>query len=127
MRSKPVLLYDGQCPFCASYVELLRLRESFPDLQLVDAREVARHPALALLSARGLKIDDGMALVDGDTIHHGAASIHALADRGTARTWFGRINRAVFRSAKRSAALYPILRGGRNLALRLLGRGKLGF
>jgi predicted DCC family thiol-disulfide oxidoreductase YuxK len=125
--SRPILVYDGQCPFCANYVRLLRLRERFPDLQLLDARENRDHPAVRRLAARGLILDDGMALLDGDRVYHGAESIHALAEFEPASGLFGRINRWIFRSRRRSAALYPALRGGRNLLLRLLGRRKLGF
>ena len=32
------IIYDGDCPFCRSYVALLRLRERY-DVQLVDARK----------------------------------------------------------------------------------------
>lgn len=127
MNPHPVLIYDGQCPFCANYVRLLRLRESFPRLELINARADPDHPAIQQLKDRGLQIDDGMALVDGDSIYHGSESIHALADKGTDRTVFGRLNRVIFRSSRASAALYPVLRTGRNLTLRVLGRRKLGF
>lgn len=127
VKPGPVLIYDGECPFCANYVRLLRLRETFPHLQLVDARQEPRHPAIQRLKMRGLRIDEGMALVDGETIHHGAESIHALADRGPKRSFFGRLNRTLFQSRRVSAALYPMLRTGRNVTLRLLGRRKLGF
>lgn len=125
--SRSILIYDGQCPFCANYVRLLRLRDLFPDLQLLDARENRDHPAVRQLGARGLLVDDGMALLSGDEIYHGAESIHALAEFGRRDGMFGRINNWVFRSRSRSQILYPLLRGGRNLVLRLLGRKKLGF
>ncbi|HTO63606.1 MAG TPA: DCC1-like thiol-disulfide oxidoreductase family protein [Bradyrhizobium sp.] len=126
-NAHPVLIYDGECPFCANYVRLLRLRESFPQLELIDARGHPDHPAVQRLRDRNLQIDEGMALVDGDTIYHGSEAVHALADRGTGSTYFGRLNRAIFRSARASNVLYPILRAGRNLTLRLLGRRKLGY
>lgn len=125
--SRPTLVYDGECPFCANYVRLLHLRERFPDLQLLDARLNRDHPALRQLNARGLRVDEGMALLSGDRIYHGADSIHALTEFGRPDGAFGRINNWVFRSPRRSAFLYPLLRGGRNLVLRLLGRKKLGF
>ena len=121
----PILVYDGQCPFCANYIRLLRLREAFPGLQLLDARENRDHPAVRQLAAQGLLIDDGMALLSDDKVYHGAQSIQALAEFGGGS--FGRVNRWIFRSPRRSAALYPLLRCSRNLVLRLLGREKLGF
>ncbi|MGH6940007.1 DCC1-like thiol-disulfide oxidoreductase family protein, partial [Hypericibacter sp.] len=108
--SQPILVYDGECPFCANYVRLLRLRELFPNLQLLDARENRDHPAVRQLSARGLRVDDGMALLSGDRIYHGAESIHALAEFGRPEGVFGQANNWVFRSQRRSAILYPLLR-----------------
>jgi predicted DCC family thiol-disulfide oxidoreductase YuxK len=125
--SRSILVYDGQCPFCANYVRLLRLRELFPDLQLLDARENRDHPAVHRLRAHGLLVDEGMALLNGEQIYHGAESIRALAEFGRHDGLFGRINNWVFRTQVRSRLLYPLLRAGRNLVLRLLGRRKLGF
>lgn len=124
--SRPVLIYDGDCPFCANYVRLLRLRDAFPELELLDARSAPDHPAVRLLRSRGLRVDDGMALVEGERIHHGADSIHALADRRQS-SFFGRATSLVFGSRALSRTLYPFLRGCRNLTLKLLGRNKLGF
>ena len=104
---KPALVYDGDCPFCASYAGLKRLRERYPDLELVNARDKPLHPAVTEVRRRGLKIDDGMALVDGDQVYYGASAMrrfHSMPDR-----------------------LYFLLRLGRNVTLRLLGRRKLGF
>jgi predicted DCC family thiol-disulfide oxidoreductase YuxK len=123
----PILVYDGECPFCANYVALLRLQESFPGLQLVDARAGREHPAVRLIVARGFRIDDGMALFIGDDIHHGADSIREMAVRISRRGPFARFNHALFRSKACSRAIYPALRAGRNLVLKLLGRDRLGF
>lgn len=121
------LIYDGDCPFCSNYVALLNLRKAFPGLQLLNAREVSDHPAVAQVKSRGLLIDDGMALVDGTNIAHGADAIHALACGRAANTLFARINRLVFRSSSRSRLLYPLLRAGRIFTIKMLGRNKLGF
>lgn len=118
---KPALVYDGDCPFCSNYVELLKLRETWPDLELVNVREMPDHAAVAIVRTRGLKIDDGMAIVDGDLVFHGAEAIHELAEHG------GPINRVLFRSKVRSEILYPFLRFGRNAVLKLLNRQKLGY
>ena len=33
------LVYDGDCPFCSRYVQLLRIREAVGPLRLVNARD----------------------------------------------------------------------------------------
>jgi predicted DCC family thiol-disulfide oxidoreductase YuxK len=123
----PVLIYDGECPFCANYVELLDLRTRFPGLELVDARSNGGHPAIGVVKARGLRIDDGMALVDGDEIHHGADAIHRLAQQQRGGSAFSAVNTALFKSSARSRLIYPLLRRGRDLVLRMMGRVKLGY
>jgi hypothetical protein len=45
-----------------------------------------------------------------------------LSSRGTL---FNRINALVFRSYERARLLYPILRAGRNVTLKILGRRKI--
>ena len=117
----PFLVYDGDCPFCANYVAFLKLRENWPNLELVNAREFPEHSAVAKVRGCGLLIDEGMALVAGDRVIHGAEAIQSLASRSTG------LNRALFASKGRSRAIYPLLRAGRNIVLRLLRRSKLGF
>ncbi len=121
--SPRLLVYDGECPFCSRYVALVRIRESYGPVELVDAR--SGHPVVADLSARGYDLDEGMVLIDGDEVYHGEDCIHRLALLSSPSSLFNRFNAAVFRSRRASSVLYPLLRAGRNLTLRLLGRRKL--
>ncbi len=119
----PLLVYDGDCPFCASYVKLVRIREACGALELIDAR--AGGPAVDALVAAGYDLDEGMVLKIGAAYYHGADCIHALALMGSPSGLFNRFNAWVFASPKRARLLYPVLRACRNLALRLLMKKKL--
>ena len=77
----PVLVYDGDCPFCATYVKLVRIREACGALELIDAR--AGGPAVDALVAAGYDLDGGMVLKIGAAYYHGADCIHALALMGS--------------------------------------------
>ncbi|MET0532836.1 MAG: DUF393 domain-containing protein [Steroidobacter sp.] len=117
------LLYDGECPFCSRYVRHVRLRDAIGQITLANARE---HTALVDEVRRlGFDVDTGMVLKLDGNYYHGADCIHALALLTTPSGWFNRVNSLVFRSATASRILYPVLRSGRNLTLRLLGRTKL--
>ena len=117
------LLYDGECPFCSRYVRHVRLRDAIGPITLANARE---HPALvAEVERLGFDVDAGMVLKLDGNYYHGADCIHALALLTTPSGWFNRVNSLVFRSATASKLLYPVLRTGRNLTLRLLGRTRL--
>lgn len=117
------ILYDGACPFCSRYVRLLRLRRAVGDVRLVDAR--SNCPEVLRVTERGLSLDDGMVLISGDEMYGGAEAIRRLALLSTPSDTFNRFNHRLFRSGTRSRALYPWLRHGRNLALRMLGRSRL--
>jgi predicted DCC family thiol-disulfide oxidoreductase YuxK len=123
--SRAIVVYDGDCPFCSRYVTLLRLRESLGTVQLINARD-SDDPLVHRLRAEGIDLDEGMVLKLGDQLYHGADCINRLAMLSTPVNLFNRLNAGIFRSPTASAVLYPALRAGRGLVLRLLGRGRIG-
>lgn len=119
----PTLVYDGDCPVCSSYVRFVRLRESVGEVRLLNARDGGEE--VESLQRQGIDLDEGMALLYNGRIYHGSDCIHMMALLSTRAGWFNRINAAIFRSERASRLLYPVLRTGRNLLLRLLGKRKL--
>ena len=117
------IVYDGQCPFCSRYVQLVRLRETLGQIGLFDARKGG--PQVEEARRAGLDLDEGMVLKLDGRLYHGAECIHMLALLSTPSSWFNRVNAAMFRSQTASRVLYPVLRTGRHAVLRLLGRSKL--
>lgn len=117
------LIYDGECPFCTRYAALMRVQQSAGELLMLNARD--DHPVVKQLINSGVNFDDGMVLMVGETVYHGDQAVHALAMLSSRAGWFNRLNYLLFRSAGLSKILYPPLRFGRNLALRLLGRKKI--
>ncbi|PLS20457.1 thiol-disulfide oxidoreductase DCC family protein [Neptunicoccus cionae] len=114
------IVYDGDCPFCARYVRFIRLKDTVGDVDLIDAR--SDDPAVEQVRATGVNLNDGMALIDGDRIYFGDECIHRLALMSTPSGLFNRLNAAVFRSPALSRLLYPVLKTGRAITLRLMGR-----
>jgi predicted DCC family thiol-disulfide oxidoreductase YuxK len=117
------LVYDKQCPACSYYCNMVRIRESVGNLILVDAREPSSH--MDDITAAGLDIDQGMVLIVGDRMYYGSDAIHALAIMGTRSGFFNRFSYWCFKSRPVSRVLYPVLRAGRNLLLKMLGRTKV--
>ncbi len=113
------LIYDGDCPFCARYVDYLNLKKRFPDIELLSAREHPDHDAVRIVRVSGMLIDDGMAIVDDEEIVHGAEAISMLSG--------GMTHGVFFSSQERAKRSYGLLRKGRSAVLKLLGRQKLGF
>ena len=118
------VVYDGECPFCSSYVQLYRLRDVAGRVHLIDARD--SHPIVAEVRALGFDLDEGMAVKASGRFYHGAEAMHFLALLGSEGGLFNRLNRLLFRHPGLSRALYPWLVRGRLLTLRLLGRHTLG-
>ncbi|KQV79140.1 hypothetical protein ASD15_21015 [Massilia sp. Root351] len=118
-----VIVYDGECPFCSNYVQVLALREAAGPVRLVDARSDAA--LAARLRRGGYDLNEGMVALYGGGVYYGADCVHLLALLSTSPGVFNRVNSAVFRSRTLSRLLYPVLRCGRNLTLKLLGRRKL--
>jgi predicted DCC family thiol-disulfide oxidoreductase YuxK len=117
------IVYDGDCPFCSSYVKLLRLTAAVGRVDILNAREGG--VLVEDIRRRGLNLDDGMVLVLGGKIYHGVDCINRLALLSTPSGVFSRVVAKVFRSRTASKALYPLLRIGRNVALAVLGRSKI--
>ena len=115
-----LVIYDGQCPFCANYVRLYRLRQLVGKVTLVDAR--GDHPAVAEVRRAGLNLDNGMAVRWQGRLYYGAEALHVLALLGSEDGVFNRLNRWLFRRPKLGQRIYPAMVAGRKLTLRLLGR-----
>jgi predicted DCC family thiol-disulfide oxidoreductase YuxK len=120
-----IVVYDGECPFCSRYVAMVRLRDAVGKVRLLNARD--DDPLVDDLKRSGFDLDQGMVLVIGDRRYHGADCVNMLAMLSTPSGAFNRLNAAVFRSRTASRLLYPVLRAGRNLVIRLLGRAKIGM
>lgn len=117
------VIYDGDCPFCSAYVSMVRLRSAVGKVELINARDGG--PAVRDVLARGYDLDEGMVLIYAGNYYHGADCMNRIALLTSPVGPFNAFSAFVFRSSTISSILYPVLRGGRNLVLRLLGRRKL--
>ncbi len=116
------LVYDGDCPFCSVYVEYVRVKESVGVFELVNAREGGS--VVDDVIKHDFDLDEGMVLIMNGQYYHGHDCINHLALLSTSSGFFNRINAFIFRSPTVSRVLYPVLRFGRNIVIRLLGRKK---
>jgi len=117
------LVYDKQCPACDYYCQLVRINETVASLTLIDARQ--NDPIMEKITAQGFDIDQGMVLVIDDTLYYGADAIQALALMSSQSGIFNRLNYQIFKYPIIAKNLYPLLRYGRNILLKLLGKTKI--
>lgn len=120
MQQGVEIFYDGQCPLCSAYVRMLNLRRAVGVVYLIDAR--GDDPRVAMLKAAGIDLNEGMVLRHGAQIYNGAEAMRMLSILSSS----GGILRAIMRSPRRAALVYPLLVRGRALLLRALGRAPIG-
>lgn len=118
------IIYDGACPFCRAYVSLVRLLEAAGPVELIDAR---RHPVVVAcdLHRNGIDLNHTMAVQYGGRTYAGAEAVQMLSLLSSGTGPVNRIMAGMLRDRRRARLFYPVLRTGRNLTLRLLGRTKL--
>ncbi|MCZ6672119.1 MAG: hypothetical protein O7C75_04190, partial [Verrucomicrobia bacterium] len=105
------------------YCQTVRIRESIGEITLINARDDSA--IVREITGKGLNLDQGMVLKIDDCLYYGADTIHALALLGSRSGVFNKINYWIFKSELRSRILYPVLRVGRNMLLKVLGRTKV--
>ncbi|HEX4861546.1 MAG TPA: DCC1-like thiol-disulfide oxidoreductase family protein [Rhizomicrobium sp.] len=114
------IVYDGQCPVCATYVRMYALRQNGFDVRLTDARA---HPDLVTAyAARGIDLNHDFVVRVGAREYHGGEGMFVLTALSTSNSFFGKLNAALFRSRTMSLFLYPVLRFCRAVLLFFLGR-----
>lgn len=117
-----LIVYDGECPYCRNYVRLVKMRESIGPVRLIDARKGG--PEVDAIKAKGFDLDQGMIFYHGGHYYHGDEAIHMMGVYSGCGP-LNALNRLIFRSPARAKALYPWLRAGRNMTLRILGKRKI--
>jgi predicted DCC family thiol-disulfide oxidoreductase YuxK len=122
-RREILLVYDGDCPLCNAYCRAARIRESVGTLRLVDARGASG--IKNEMTRKGLDVDKGMALKVDEVLYYGSDAVCALSLMSSRSGVFNRLNYWMFSSRTRARWLYPVLRGCRNLLLKVLRRTKI--
>jgi len=124
-KSATYIIYDGDCPFCTKYVQLLRLRQSVGPIVVLNARE--DHEGVAYAKCKGIDLNHEMALIFHGEVYGGAECLHRLALMSTGSGLFNAFSARVFSSPRLARFLYPFLRTGRNTTLRILGRSPISM
>ena len=118
-----VVVYDGDCPFCTRFAELVRLRKRMGPVRIVDAREGG--PEVEAVREAGFDLDEGNAVLEGGRIHHGPDAQLWLAAHSARYSMTGLALRALFATPWLARRSYPLLKGVRNLSLRLRGKDRI--
>ena len=116
MKDKFKFIYDGQCPFCNHFAELIELKSQIDGIEILDGR---KEPDLinALLD-KGFDLDKGAILIKDDEIFHGAEAINFICNQITNPSGnLLKILSKIFKSSQRSKLIFPFLLRARRFAL----------
>ena len=121
MSDRTLFIYDGECPFCDHFAQLLQLKSSIPSLQIIDGRKNLEK--LTQLYNQGYDLNKGAILLKDGEIKHGADAINCIcSELKDPNDSLLNILRIIFRSNKRSKKIFPILLWGRRIALTIKGK-----
>ena len=114
-----LIIYDGACPFCSSYISHLRLQRTVDQITYLNARH--EDDRLYTYIQAGYDFDAGMLVIIDQQVYAGADALHVLALQSSGSDMFNRLNHWIFKRAMLAKILYPCLKFGRRCALILLG------
>ena len=121
MSEKSLFIYDGECPFCNHFAQLLELKCSLSNFKILDGRE-----NLALLTKlynQGYDLNKGAILINNENIMHGADAISWICSEiKEPSDSLLELLRILFTSNKRTNFLFPLLLWSRRLSLTLKGK-----
>ena len=115
-ESTLTFVYDGECPFCNHFAELLELKSKINNIKIIDGRE---DPVLIRdLFIKGYDLDNGAILLKDEDIFHGAEAINTVCKliKEPSSKLLGILS-STFKSSLRTRFIFPFLVRARRLAL----------
>ena len=116
MTSNYTFIYDGECPFCNHFAELLEIKSKVNNIKILDGRK--NSTLIKSLLEKGFDIDKGAILLKDEDIFHGAEAINTICKQiqNPSSSLLFLLSR-VFKSTKRTNVLFPLLVRARRFAL----------
>ena len=116
MDSSLTFIYDGECPFCNHFAELLELKSKIHNITILDGRNNLK--IINTLFDKGYDLDKGAILLMGNDILHGAEAINTICKQiENPSSNLLKLLSTIFESKRRTRLLFPLLIRARRLAL----------
>ena len=116
MTSNYTFIYDGECPFCNHFAELIEIKSKIANINILDGRQ--NLTLIESLFQKGYDLDKGAILLKDKDIFHGADAINTICKQisNPSSSLLLLLSR-VFKSNKRTKVIFPLLIRARRLAL----------
>ena len=116
MNNKITFIYDGECPFCNHFAELLELKSKINNFSILDGRK--NPEIITSLLEKGYDIDKGAILLEDDHILQGSEAINKICKQiNNPSSRLLKLLSNIFKSEKRTNLLFPFLLRARRFAL----------
>ena len=116
MNANLTFIYDGECPFCNHFAELLEIKSKINKISILDGRKNPK--IIKSLLDKGYDIDRGAILLKDNDIFHGAEAINKICNQiNNPSGKLLKLLSSIFKSDKRTNLLFPFLVRARRLAL----------
>ena len=116
MNKDLVFIYDGECPFCNHFAELVELKSKINNISILDGRKNLK--LISSLLEKGYDIDKGAILLKDDDIFHGAEAINYICNQiNNPSGNLLKLLSQIFKSNSRTNFLFPFLIIARRFAL----------
>jgi len=115
MTSNYTFVYDGECPFCNHFAELLEFKSKLTNIKILDGRK--NLTLIKSLLDKGYDLDKGAILLKDEDIFHGADAINTICKQinNPSSSLLSLLSR-VFKSNKRTNLIFPFLVRARRFA-----------
>ena len=116
MTSNYTFIYDGECPFCNHFAELLEIKSKITNIKIIDGRK--NLTLIKSLFDKGYDLDKGAILLKNENIFHGADAINTICKqiKNPSSSLLLLLSK-VFKSDKRTNIIFPFLVRARRFAL----------
>ena len=116
MTSNYTFVYDGECPFCNHFAELLEFKSQLNNIKILDGRK--NLTLIESLLEKGYDLDKGAILLKDEKVFHGANAINTICKQinNPSSSLLLLLSR-VFKSNKRTNFIFPLLVRARRFAL----------
>ena len=116
MKTDLIFIFDGECPFCNHFAELLELKSTISNISTLDGRK--NQKLISSLLEKGYDIDKGAILLKDDKIFHGAEAINTVCKEiNNPSSNLLQFLSKIFKSNKTTNVLFPFLLRARRIAL----------
>lgn len=116
MTSNFTFIYDGECPFCNNFAELLEIKSNIKNIKILDGRK--NLSIIKSLLEKGYDLDKGAILLKDNDIFHGSNAINTICKEiNNPSSNLLKFLSSVFKSNKRTKFFFPLLLRARRFAL----------